>query len=116
MGVNRDICTPSSTRPCAPRTSSSTSLAPSRALAPSSATPCPRTPPGRCARQSPMPIKRAAAFAPGRVNLIGEHTDYNEGLALPFAIVQGVTVQAEAFSTGSPLGEVVEAYASDLDE
>jgi galactokinase len=35
------------------------------------------------------------AFAPGRVNLIGEHTDYNGGLALAFAIGQGVTVTAE---------------------
>ncbi len=34
----------------------------------------------------------ASAFAPGRVNLIGEHTDYNGGLALPFAIEQGITV------------------------
>lgn len=32
--------------------------------------------------------------APGRVNLIGEHTDYNEGLALPFAISEHVTVDA----------------------
>ena len=34
------------------------------------------------------------AFAPGRVNLIGEHTDYNDGLCLPFAIELGVTVTA----------------------
>jgi galactokinase len=34
------------------------------------------------------------AFGPGRVNLIGEHTDYNDGFALPFAIDEGVTVRA----------------------
>ncbi len=38
----------------------------------------------------------AVAFAPGRVNLIGEHTDYNDGLSLPFAIDVGVTVRARA--------------------
>jgi galactokinase len=43
-----------------------------------------------------VPGERAVAFAPGRVNLIGEHTDYNRGLALPFAIAEGVTVRAVA--------------------
>jgi galactokinase len=33
-------------------------------------------------------------FAPGRVNLIGEHTDYNQGFVLPFAIGPGVAVAA----------------------
>jgi galactokinase len=40
--------------------------------------------------------EQVTAFAPGRVNLIGEHTDYNDGLALPFAIRDGVTVRAGA--------------------
>jgi galactokinase len=48
-------------------------------------------------------------FAPGRVNLIGEHTDYNQGLALPFAIEAGVTVSAEALEA-----PVIEAKALDL--
>ena len=26
------------------------------------------------------------AVAPGRINIIGEHTDYNDGLAIPAAI------------------------------
>jgi galactokinase len=42
-----------------------------------------------------MDPHRIRAFAPGRVNLIGEHTDYNQGLCLPFAIDLGVTVTAE---------------------
>jgi galactokinase len=52
-----------------------------------------------------------AAFAPGRANLIGEHTDYNDGLALPFAIEQGVRVTARPHPD-----DVVLAYAADEDE
>ncbi len=33
------------------------------------------------------------ASAPGRVNLLGEHTDYNDGYVLPIAIPQQTTVQ-----------------------
>jgi galactokinase len=54
---------------------------------------------------------RTTAFAPGRVNLIGEHTDYNAGFALPFAIARGVTVRATSLPGG-----MVMARASDLDE
>jgi galactokinase len=56
----------------------------------------------------PSPV---TAFAPGRVNLIGEHTDYNEGLALPFAIGEGVTVRA-----ARSRDRRITARAIDLDE
>ena len=61
--------------------------------------------------RSPGRRERVTAFAPGRVNLIGEHTDYNDGLALPFAVTEGVTVRAAA--TG---GSRIVAYALDLGE
>jgi galactokinase len=38
------------------------------------------------------PLPTRTRTGPGRVNLIGDHTDYNQGLALPMAIGLGVTV------------------------
>ena len=58
--------------------------------------------------------------APGRVNLIGEHTDYNEGFVLPFAIPQRTTVSAAMREDrtlrvhSADLGETVEMNLSDL--
>ncbi|GAA5030592.1 galactokinase [Actinopolymorpha pittospori] len=38
--------------------------------------------------------------APGRVNLIGEHTDYNDGFVLPLALPQGVVAAVAKRSDG----------------
>lgn len=50
------------------------------------------------------------AFAPGRVNLIGEHVDYNDGLVLPMPISTGTAVAWSRTDASE-----VEAVALDFD-
>lgn len=48
-------------------------------------------------------------MAPGRVNLIGEHTDYNGGFVFPGAVSQGIVTEVRPNGT-----RWVRAYAMDL--
>lgn len=51
------------------------------------------------------------ASAPGRVNLIGEHTDYNEGFVLPIAIDRRIQVAASRRADGR-----IVAFAEEFSE
>jgi galactokinase len=46
---------------------------------------------------------RWIAAAPGRVNVIGEHTDYNDGFVLPMAIERYTVVAAAPAEKGKPI-------------
>lgn len=49
--------------------------------------------------------------SPGRINLIGEHTDYNGGFVFPGAIDKGMVAEIKLNGTGK-----VRAYSIDLDD
>ncbi len=56
---------------------------------------------------------QVVASAPGRVNLIGEHTDYTGGFVLPCAIDRRIAVALGSVAEGEQSGR---AYAADLDD
>ncbi len=51
------------------------------------------------------------AFSPGRVNLIGEHTDYNDGFVMPFALEQGIWVAAAQHPGAAGRAEICSSAA-----
>ena len=56
-------------------------------------------------------LPEITVYAPGRVNIIGEHTDYNDGFVMPCAINFGTAV------SGTKRDDYIwNVYAADLDE
>ena len=64
-----------------------------------------------CYRKLVGSVPEGIWFAPGRVNLIGEHTDYNDGFVLPFALEQRALVAA-----GRRDDDLIVMHAMDLSE
>ena len=50
-----------------------------------------------------------AVFAPGRVNLVGEHTDYNDGFVLPMGVERGI-----AFAFAPRTDDVLRVHSADV--
>jgi galactokinase len=53
-------------------------------------------------------------YAPGRVNLLGDHTDYNDGFVLPAAIDVGTTIAASRRDDGQVVA-FAEGYSAEVD-
>ena len=54
--------------------------------------------------------------APGRVNLIGEHTDYNDGFVLPFALPERVVAAASRADAGWRVWSDLEEEPASFDD
>ena len=66
----------------------------------------------RAAFEAAFGVAPTSAFrAPGRVNLIGEHTDYNDGFVLPCAINRATVI-----ASGPADDARIHVVAADLDE
>jgi galactokinase len=50
-------------------------------------------------------------FSPGRINLLGEHVDYNDGFVLPAAIDKGIW-----FAVAANESEMIHCYSNDMKE
>jgi galactokinase len=55
--------------------------------------------------------KPAVFRSPGRVNILGEHTDYNEGFVLPAAIDKNIYI-----AISKRTDNIINLYAADFDE